>query len=132
MDHTLDFVTPIAPSVEEVARTLEVIAGEDERDPQWVRGPIKVDRYSQDLGKSIQGIRIGVLKEAFEWEESEADVSDAVRQCIDRLRRDGAEVCEVSLPLFKDGEVIWLGVGTHSVSAMIESDEEGYWRGGLL
>ena len=130
MDHTLDFVTPIAPSVEEVARTLEVIAGEDERDPQWVRGPIKVDRYSQDLGKSIQGIRIGVLKEAFEWEESEADVSDAVRQCIDRLRRDGAEVCEVSLPLFKDGEVIWLGVGTHSVSAMIESDEEGYWRGG--
>ena len=130
MDHTLDYVTPIASSVEEVARTLEVIAGDDERDPQWVRGPIKVDRYSQDLGKSIEGVRIGVLKEGFEWDESEADVSDAVRQGVERLRHDGAQVREVSLPLFKDGEAIWLGVGTHSVSAMIESDQEGYWRGG--
>ena len=130
MDHTLDYVTPIASSVEEVARTLEVIAGDDERDPQWVRGPIKVDRYSQDLGKSIEGVRIGVLKEGFEWNESEADVSDSVRQGVEGLRHDGAQVHEVSLPLFKDGEAIWLGVGTHSVSAMIESDQEGYWRGG--
>ena len=130
MDHTLDFVTPITPSVEETALTLEVIAGEDERDPQWVRGPIKVDRYSENLGKSIEGLRIGVLKEAFEWRESQTDVSDAVRQGIERLRHKGAEVREVSLPLFEYGEAIWLGVGTHSVSAMIESDQEGYWRGG--
>ena len=130
MDHTLDYVTPIARTVEDVARTLEVIAGDDERDPQWVRGPIVVDSYSQDVGKSIEGIRIGVLKEAFEWDESEDDVSNAVRQTVERLRGDGAEVREVSLPLVKDGEAIWLGIGTHSISAMIESDLEGYWRGG--
>ena len=130
MDHTLDFVTPIAPSVEEVARALEVIAGEDERDPQWVRGPIKVDRYSQGLDGTIEGARIGVLKEAFEWDESEADVSDSVREGVERLRRCGAEVSEVSLPLFRDGEAIWHGVGYHSLTAMIESDQEGYWRGG--
>ena len=53
-----------------------------------------------------------------------------MRQGIERLRRQGAEVREVSLPLFEYGEAIWLGVGTHSVSAMIESDQEGYWRGG--
>ena len=130
MDHTLDFVTPITPSVEAAALAPEVIAGEDERDPQWVRGPIKVDRYSENLGKSVKGLRIGVLKEAFEWTESQADVSDAVRQSIEHLRRRGAEVSEVSLPLFEYGEAIWLGIGTHSVSAMIESDQEGYWKGG--
>ena len=130
MDHTLDFVTPIARSVEETALTLEVIAGDDERDPQWVRGPIKVDHYSRDLDKSIEGIRVGVLKEAFEWNESEADVSDAVRQGVALLQRRGAGVREVSLPLFRDGEAIWAGVGLHSVPAMIESDQEGYWRGG--
>ena len=130
MDHTLDFVTPIAPSVEAVATTLEVIAGEDERDPQWVRGPIKTDRYTQDLGESIEGLRVGVLKEAFEWDESEADVSEAVHRAVEGLRCDGAEVSEVSLPLFRDGEAIWHGVGFHSLTAMIDSDQEGYWRGG--
>lgn len=130
MDHTLDFVTPLARSVEEVARTLEVIAGEDERDPQWVRGPIQVDRYTADLGQDIKGVRIGVLKEAFDWDESEDDVSDAVRDGVERLRARGAEVCEVTVPLFRDGEAIWHGVGYHSLTAMIESDQEGYWRGG--
>ena len=130
MDHTLDYVTPIAGNVGDVARTLEVVAGDDERDPQWVRGPIKVDDYARDLDKGLEGIRIGVLEEAFEWEESEADVSDAVRDAIERLQRDGAEVRNLSLPLFKDGEAIWLGIGTHSISAMIESDLEGYWREG--
>ena len=46
------------------------------------------------------------------------------------LQRRGAGVREVSLPLFRDGEAIWAGVGLHSVPAMIESDQEGYWRGG--
>src|SRR5581483_2497108 len=47
IDHTIDSVTPIARSVADVATTLEVIAGEDWRDPQWVRGPLIADHYAE-------------------------------------------------------------------------------------
>lgn len=40
MDHTIDHIGPITPSVESNVRVLEVIAGEDERDPQWFRGSV--------------------------------------------------------------------------------------------
>ena len=66
----------------------------------------------------------------FQWDESQPDVSERVRESVARLQAGGAMVREVSLPLFEDGEAIWLGVGTHSVSAMMDSDQEGYWRGG--
>src|SRR5918995_4088144 len=41
IDHTIDFVTPTARTVRDAAVLLEVIAGADERDPQWVRGPVE-------------------------------------------------------------------------------------------
>lgn len=89
-----------------------------------------MDRYTEALSGDVAGVRVGLLKEAFEWEASESDVNQLVRSAVSRLQEKGVQVQEVSLPLFKDAESIWLGVVTHSGSAMIESDQEGYWRGG--
>ena len=130
MDHTFDFICPIARTVEEVALTLEAIAGEDPKDPQWVRGPIKIDQYLRTLKRDISGVRIGVLKEAFEWKVTEPDVKEAVLQAVKRLGEMGASIKEVSLPLFRDARPIHRAIMTHGLSAMMESDGEGYWRGG--
>lgn len=130
MDHTLDHVSPMARTVEETALALEVMAGEDQKDPQWVRGKITPDRYTLALSRGVNGVRIGLLREAFEWSVSEPDVNQVVRDAVKGLERKGALVKEVSLPLFKDAEAIWNGIVTHSMSALVESDQEGYWRGG--
>ena len=130
MDHTVDHVCPMARSVAETALALEVIAGDDPRDPQWVRGPIRTDRYTEAVARGAKGVRIGLLKEAFEWSVSDPEVNEAVREAVQGLGKQGAVVKEVSFPLFKDAESIWNGVLTHSMSALFESELEGYWRGG--
>lgn len=130
MDHTVDHVCPMARTVAETALGLEVIAGHDPKDPQWVRGEIRTDRYTQAVGRGVKGIRIGLLREAFEWSASDPEVNEAVREAAQGLGKKGAVVKEVSLPLLKDAEAIWNGILIHSMSALFESDLEGYWRGG--
>ena len=131
MDHTLDFICPIAKTVEDAALTLEVIAGEDPRDAQWVRGPIKVGPYTQTMMGGVGDIRVGVLKEAFEWGHADPDIISLVRDVIGRLPDSGIAVEEVSAPLFTEADTIWQGIVHQSMAAMVESDQEGYWRGGM-
>lgn len=130
MDHTIDYICPIANTVEEVALTLEVIAGEDPNDPQWVRGPIKVDKYTEALGGDISGIKIGVVKEAFSWDGSEEDVNQSVWHAVRRLEGLSASIQEVSIPMIKDAWPIEAAVLAHALSAMVEADLEGYSHGG--
>lgn len=131
MDHTLDFICPTARTVEEVALTLEVIAGDDPKDPQWVRGQIPVEEYTQGLKKDISGLRFGVVRESMSWDVAEEDVTNAVEAGIKKLQSLGASYKEVSVPFWQDSWAIWNGFASHSASAMIESDLEGYWRGGM-
>lgn len=131
MDHTLDFICPIAKKVEDVALTLEVIAGDDPKDPQWVRGSIPVEEYTKALRKDVKGLKLGVVRESMDWEFSEKDVNASVLEAVKKLGALGASSKEVSLPLWKDAWAIWNGFVAHSASAMVESDLEGYWRGGL-
>lgn len=131
MDHTLDFICPMAATVSEVAQTLQVIAGDDPRDAQWVRGPIRVDAYTEALRQDVQGVRIGVVKEGLDHGLVEPEVLDAFQQSIERLGKLGATSAEISIPMLDDSWAIWNGIATHSLSALLESDGEGYWRGGM-
>lgn len=131
MDHTLDFICPIARTVEDVALTLEVIAGDDPKDPQWVRGPLVTEQYTKALRKDVSGLRLGIIKESMDWDFSEKDVNRSVIEAVKKLESLGATSEEVSFPLWKDAWAIWTGFVAHSASAMVESDLEGYWRGGF-
>ena len=130
MDHTLDFICPITRSVEEAARVLEVIAGDDPKDPQWVRGPIEVEEYTKALQEDISGTKLGIIEQSMDWDVSDEDVNKAVLKAVGKLESLGASLQKISFPLWKDAAVIWTGVVAHSAGAMIESDMEGYWRGG--
>ena len=61
LDHTIDFVCPIARSVREVALALEVIAGDDPKDAQWTRGPLPTEEYTKALSGDVSGLRIALV-----------------------------------------------------------------------
>ncbi len=130
LDHTIDYICPTARTVRDVALTLEAIAGDDPNDPQWVRGPIRAAEYGRALTADVRGLRIAVIKESLEWTEAESDVNEATRAALGELEAQGASVGEISLPWWKDTGPVLHGVLCHSASAMVESDLEGYWRGG--
>ena len=130
LDHTIDFICPMAAAVKDVALALEAIAGEDPKDPQWVRGRIKKERYARCLQDSVSGLRVGIVREAMDWPDAEADVKEAVRNAVRALESAGATAREVSLPWWKDCGTVLLGLLSHSHAVMVESDAEGYWRGG--
>jgi amidase len=101
IDPSLDHVGPMARKVSDVALLLEVIAGRDPLD-QRQRGEVKTEPYSQLIGKSIAGLRIGILREGFEQPSAEADVNAAVNRSIAALERLGAKATEISIPDHRD------------------------------
>ena len=131
LDHTTDFVCPIARTVGEVALALEVMAGDDPRDAQWVRGEIRTAPYIEALDQSIEGLRIGVLREAIDPEETESDVESGYRNALAALKDMGAICSEVSVPLWPDAQAIWTTFAAHGISAMVESNLEGFGRSGF-
>ena len=125
VDHTLDYVCPLTRTVAELATALEVIAGEDDKDPQWVRGPIKVDKYTNHLVADVKNLKVGLIKESMDWKVSEEDVNGAVKKALDKFSELGADVDEVSIPMFKDAPAIWTGILVHGYAATVASNGEG-------
>jgi amidase len=69
---------------------------------------------------SLSGLRIGVLREAFQIpERSEVEVDKAVRAASYALKRHGAEVREVKVPLHRKATMIWNGIGNEGAVARI-------------
>ncbi len=110
IEPTIDHVGPIARSVRDCARTLDVLAGRDGFDP---RQPDALDppSYTDSLDGGVEGATIAVLAEGFEQERSDADVNDVVRDAIADLAAAGATVEEVSVPEHVHGPELWAAVG---------------------
>jgi amidase len=96
IEQTIDHVGPVTKTVADNALLLEVLAGEDGLDPRQYKP--KTYRYTEALGKGVHGMKIGILKEGFHGETSEADVDQKVLESADRFRELGARVEEVSVP----------------------------------
>jgi amidase len=131
LEHTIDFVCPIARTVRDVALALEVIAGDDPHDPQWTRGPLPTEDYSKALGGSIAGLRVGLLTESMTLDTLEPDVVDATNSAVHRLQALGATCSDVSLGFWNDARAIWNGFAAHGITTMIESEQEGFGRRGF-
>lgn len=92
---SLDQIGPITKTVEDNARILEVIAGQDKMDSTSAN--IEVPNYSEALTGDVKGLKIAVPKEYFR-EGVDEDVQASVRQAIKVLEEQGADWEEVSLP----------------------------------
>ena len=92
---SMDHVGPLARTVEDAALALNVLAGYDPKDTASVkRAP---QDYTAELGRDIQGIRIGVPRE-FIWEVMDREVERAFHTAMSEMESLGARVQEVSVP----------------------------------
>ena len=92
---SLDQVGPFGRTVEDVALMLQVIAGADPMDSTAVATP--VPDYRAELGRGVEGLRIGIPTEYF-IDGMSPEVESAVRAAIATLERLGARTEPVSLP----------------------------------
>ncbi len=105
LDYTFDHVGPMARSVADVALLLEVIAGDDGIDGR--QRNVRVEPYTEALGRGLDGLRIGALTQGFGLPESHPGTDAAVRGAIGQLRAAGVTVDEVSIPWHLNGFGIW-------------------------
>ena len=92
---SLDQVGPFAQDVRGVAHLLSAIAGHDEKDQTSSLRP--VPDYARALSAGAAGLRIGVPREYF-GEGLAKEVEQAVRTGIEKLRGQGCDIREISLP----------------------------------
>jgi amidase len=109
MDHTIDHIGPMTKTVADNALMLEVMAGSDWRDPQWVRTEPTAGAYTTAAGQGVEGLRIGVITEALEAAGCTTDVLEAFDSAQKLLVDLGAVVTDVSIPLWADSKAIGLG-----------------------
>src|SRR5213083_2110248 len=92
---SLDQIGPMARTVSDAALLLHVLAGRDPKDSTSVDLP--VDNYPAALSRGVQGLRIGIAREAF-GQGLQREVRAAVQAAATHLGGLGAVLTEVSLP----------------------------------
>jgi amidase len=132
MDHTLDHIGPITRTVADNALLLEIIAGEDWRDPQWVRGVPAVGDYQAAAGQGVRGLRIGVVAESLGPSNCTRGVLAAFEGAKTILGGLGAHLGTVSVPLWTDAQSIIAGVLQFALHAMDASGGQGYGHLGRI
>jgi aspartyl-tRNA(Asn)/glutamyl-tRNA(Gln) amidotransferase subunit A len=98
MASSLDRIGPITNNVEDAARVLQVIAGQDENDSTTVDN--KVPDYLKALTGDIKGMKIGVItSHTLEGKES-LKVIQKFDKAWDKLKELGAEIINIDMPHF--------------------------------
>jgi aspartyl-tRNA(Asn)/glutamyl-tRNA(Gln) amidotransferase subunit A len=95
---SLDQVGPLARNMRDAARLLGVISGHDARDATSVVRPVA--DYEAECGRSVRGLRVGVVRSALEA-GCESAVQVAVARALERLAALGCELVDVELPHVK-------------------------------
>ena len=92
---SLDQIGPIANTVEDCAKVLQIIAGKDDKDATSLDAD--VPNYITEIKKSIKGFKIGIPKEYF-GKGIQTQVEEKIKKAIKQLKKLGAEIVDVSLP----------------------------------
>jgi amidase len=117
ISYSLDHCGPMGASVEDVARLLAVIAGHDGWDSRTIAA--RPGDYMSALGKPLNGLRVGLMREGFGHPESDPEVDGRVREAIETLSGMGAKVTEVSVPWHLDGPHVWSGIILEGAAEMM-------------
>ncbi len=94
---SLDQAGPMVSSVSDAALTLEVICGRDEKDS--TTSERSVPAFSKNLNQDLKGMKIGLMKEYMNRPGNHVDTSKTVEAAIDAVKKRGAEIVEISVPL---------------------------------
>lgn len=123
----IDHTGPMTANVRDNALMLEVIAGPDGVDPRQF--DVKTHPYSEMLEGGVSGMKIAVVKEGFGHPNSEKDVDEKVRKAAETLRKLGAQVEEVSIPIHAQAGAVWTPIGVEGLTqTMMWGDGYGVSR----
>jgi Asp-tRNA(Asn)/Glu-tRNA(Gln) amidotransferase A subunit family amidase len=91
-----DIAGPIARTVEDAARVFQVIAGPDPDDPVTAAANdhAPVDYLAALDPGGLKGARIGVLRQAYERETTDAEIVRVFTAALEDLRRQGAVIVD--------------------------------------
>jgi aspartyl-tRNA(Asn)/glutamyl-tRNA(Gln) amidotransferase subunit A len=93
---SLDQIGPFTRSVDDAAVVLSIMAGFDPLDATSAdRAPMEV---MNNFGAGVKGMRLGVPREYYDVKGIEPGVKAAIDAALFILRREGAEIVDVSLP----------------------------------
>lgn len=111
LDAAIDHAGPMARNVEDCAALLEAMAGADgwdDRQPPPGLATIKANFVDAVAGTTtLNGLKVGIVKEGFEMPSSDANVMEAVRAAAAKFKELGAEVHDMSIPAHSSGWKIW-------------------------
>ena len=100
---SLDHPGPMVRTVEDAALSMNAIAGYDPKDVASAN--VSVPDYTEALTGDVRGLRIGVPKEYFEA-PLDPEVRQSVENALSQFESMGAEVREVSFPMFEQSQAI--------------------------
>lgn len=109
---SFDCIGPLAHSVEDTARVLDVIAGFDERDN--TSSHIEKDDYIGAVQNPDKNIKIGVPEEFFA-DGLDEEIKKGIESILDKLEAEGAELVPIHLPHTK------FGIATYYILATAEA-----------
>jgi len=102
---SMDQAGPMSRTVEDCAMTLQAVAGYDPKDPYTSKEP--VPDYRKALTGKVKGLKVGLVNELTYDEQVVPDVRNATLEAVSVLKKLGAEVEEVSVPLSPMARVIF-------------------------
>ncbi len=91
---SLDHIGPFARNVRDAATLLTVMAGRDPRDATSAGAP--VPDYAAGLGGDVRGMKLGIPREYMQ--DATGETATRIEEGIERFRKLGCEVREISLP----------------------------------
>ena len=112
---SLDQVGPFSHSVADAAELLQVMAGADPRDSTCLNAP--VPDYCAALGRPVEGLKVGLVRECFEQEGLDPQVKASVLAAAQQLQALGADLVDVSCPRFNDGIATYYVIAPSEASA---------------
>src|SRR5690606_29250294 len=111
---SLDQAGPFANNVADCVLSTELVSGRCEQDSTTTQK--KVPGWSANLSKDIKGMKIGLPKEYF-GEGLGEDTAKVVNNAVETMKKLGAQVVEVELPLTKYCVPIYYIVATCEASS---------------
>ena len=92
---SLDRIGPLARSVADTAKVLQIIAGRDPQDSTSTTAP--VEDYSAALNKRVKGLRLGISEQYF-GKGVNAGVQEKIAAGIELYKKLGCEIVDIEMP----------------------------------
>ena len=100
---SMDHPGPMVRTVEDAAIVLNAISGADHNDKTTYDHP--ESNYTTALIENINGLKIGVVKEFFD-DLIHPEVDHTVREALKKLEELGAQLIEISFPMYSESQAI--------------------------